>query len=258
MAIYAYMRVSTETQAQNNGTQSQRVAIDKFASDNNITISGYYEDLAISGTITDRPGLLDLLNILQENDSILVLNTSRLWREDTAKVIIRQEIIKAGADVISIEQPNYNIYTKDPNEFLINSMMELLDQYDRMAIAMKLSKGRRAKSKKGGKACGVAPYGYRWINADIETDEKAAGIIQDIFTAYENFKSLQKVADYCTTKGYKTQRNNAFSKMSLKKILNNDFYIGVVRYAGEATQGRHKAIISPEQYNRVQAILTRA
>ena len=126
--IYAYMRVSTETQAERNGTQAQKVTIDEYANKNKITITNYFEDLGISGTKTDRPALLDLLNVLQEGDSVLVLNTSRLWRSDTAKVIIRQEIIKSGADVISIEQPNYSINSKDPNEFLINSMMELLDQ----------------------------------------------------------------------------------------------------------------------------------
>jgi DNA invertase Pin-like site-specific DNA recombinase len=140
--IYAYMRVSTETQVQNNGTQSQKVAIMEYCKQNNIELSGVFEDLGISGTVTDRPGLLDLLNTIEKDDKILVLNTSRLWRDDNAKIIIRQQIMKSGAHVMSIEQPTYDIYTKDPNEFLINSIMELLDQYDRMAIAMKMSKGR--------------------------------------------------------------------------------------------------------------------
>jgi len=53
------------------------------------------------------------------------LNISRLWRSD---------IEKDRVNIISIEQPTYSIYNKDPNDFLVNSMMELLDQYERMSI----------------------------------------------------------------------------------------------------------------------------
>lgn len=255
--IYAYMRVSTETQVQNNGTQSQKVAIMEYCKQNNIELSGVFEDLGISGTVTDRPGLLDLLNTIEKDDKILVLNTSRLWRDDNAKIIIRQQIMKSGAHVMSIEQPTYDIYTKDPNDFLLNAIMEILDQYDRMAIAMKMSKGRRAKAKKGEKACGLAPIGYKWINADIVTDTDTVDIVKDIFNAYLNLNSLQKVADYCTTKGYKTQRGNDYSKTTLKKMLNNDFYIGIVTHNGNKTKGVHTPIIDRGLFDKVQSLLTK-
>jgi DNA invertase Pin-like site-specific DNA recombinase len=251
------MRVSTETQVQNNGTQSQKVAIMEYCKQNNIELSGVFEDLGISGTVTDRPALLDLLNTIEKDDKILVLNTSRLWRDDNAKIIIRQQIMKTGAHVMSIEQPTYDIYTKDPNEFLINSIMELLDQYDRLAIAMKMAKGRRAKAKKGEKACGLAPIGYKWINADIVTDNQAADIVKDIFKAYVDLNSLQKVADYCATKGYKTQRGNNYSKATLKKMLNNDFYIGIVTHNGNKTKGVHTPIIDRGLFDKVQSLLTK-
>lgn len=257
MAIYAYMRVSTETQAERNGTQAQRAAIKLYCEQNNIELSGTFEDLGISGTITDRPALLDLLSVLEKDDKILVLNTSRLWRDDDAKIIIKKQIMNAKASVLSIEQPTYDIYTKDPNEYLLNAIMEILDQYDRMSIAMKMSKGRRAKAKKGEKACGLAPIGYKWINADIVADTDTADIVKDIFKAYVNLNSLQKVADYCTAKGYKTSRGNNYSKATLKKMLNNDFYIGIVTHNGNKTKGVHTPIIDRGLFDKVQSLLTK-
>ncbi len=53
----------------------------------------------------------------------------------TVKVLVHRELKKAKSDVIIIEQPNYSIYSKDPNDFLINGMIELLDQYERMSIS---------------------------------------------------------------------------------------------------------------------------
>jgi len=257
MAIYAYMRVSTETQAERNGTQAQKAAIKLYCEQNNIELSGTFEDLGISGTITDRPALLDLLSVLEKDDKILVLNTSRLWRDDDAKIIIKKQIMNAKASVLSIEQPTYDIYTKDPNEYLLNAIMEILDQYDRMSIAMKMAKGRRAKAKKGEKACGLAPIGYKWINADIVTDNQAADIVKDIYTAYVDLQSLQKVAEYCTEKGYKTSRGNDYSKATLKKILNNDFYIGIVTHNGNKTKGVHTPIIDRGLFDKVQTLLTK-
>ncbi len=89
---------------------------------------------------------------------VIVLNTGRLWRSDIVKVLIRREIEKVNADIISIEQPTYSIYSKDPNGFLMNGIFELLDQYERMSISLKLAKGRRTKAKCGTKGVGKCPY----------------------------------------------------------------------------------------------------
>lgn len=90
------------------------------------------------------------------------MHTSRLWRDEQAKVLITREIRKLNGEIISIEQPRYSLYTKDPQDFLYNSMMEMLDTYERMCISMKLAKGRATKARQGEKPTGVAPYGYMY------------------------------------------------------------------------------------------------
>lgn len=82
---------------------------------------------------------------------IIVLNTSRLWRADIVKILIHRELKKHKVDIKSIEQPNYSIYNYDPNDFLINGMMELLDQYQRLEIAMKLGNESRSRGLCRGK-----------------------------------------------------------------------------------------------------------
>lgn len=95
-----------------------------------------YEDRGISGAKVDeeglsveRDGLQNMLADLSLSNvhSVIVLNTSRLWSSDMAKVLIQREFKRNQVDVISIEQPNYSIYTHDPNDFLVNGMLELLD-----------------------------------------------------------------------------------------------------------------------------------
>lgn len=250
MSIYAYYRVSTQTQAENNGIQMQETVINDYAERFKLTVNGVYTDLAISGTLTDRDGLIDLLNVLKKGDKVLVQNTSRLWRSDDAKVLIRRELQKIGVDVLSVEQPNYSIYTKEPNEYLINSILEILDAYERMQISLKLAKGRRAKVVKGNtKACGTAPYGYKWSdNATIEIDYNNNLIVKEIYEKYIELNSLQKVANYCKEKGYKTSQGNDFSKQAVSLILHNDFYIGVVTHGESKVKGIHTPIIDKDLF----------
>ncbi|MDQ0214632.1 hypothetical protein J2S13_001029 [Oikeobacillus pervagus] len=52
------------------------------------------------------------------------------------KVLVHRELKKHGVDIRSIEQPQYSIHKKDPSDFLINGLMELLDQYQRLEISL--------------------------------------------------------------------------------------------------------------------------
>ena len=94
---------------------------------------------------------------------VIVLNTSRLWCSDMAKVRIQLESKRHHMDVTVIEQPNYSIYAHDPNDFLVNGRLELLDQYQRLEIALKLNRGRKKKAQQGGYSGGGVPFGYRTV-----------------------------------------------------------------------------------------------
>ena len=151
----------------------------------------------------------------------------------------------------SIEQPNYDMYTKDANDFLFNGMMELLDQYERMTISKKLAKGRKTKARNGSKSCGTAPFGYRWEDASIMIDYNNHLIVQDIFIMFAECGNLSEVARRCAEKGYKTTQGNDFSKKTISNILHNDFYIGIVTHAGKKTPGTHEPIIERELFEQI-------
>ena len=261
--VYAYYRVSTETQAEKNSTEMQEDVVESYCKDHGIVIDAVFTDEGISGAMDDmddslgRQGVIELLAALEKGDLVIVQNTSRLWRSDTAKVMIRREIKKAGANLFSVEQPTYDIYKKDPNDFLINGIMELLDEYDKLSIAMKLYKGRKARANSGNKPCGAAPYGYKWQGNEIVIDYNNHLVVRDIFEKYIEFGSLAKVKDHCDGVGYRTSTGKEFSRQAIKNIIENDFYIGIVTYAGKKSQGSHEVIIDKATYESANAILKR-
>ena len=224
-AVYGYIRVSTDTQSEKGyGLETQRTAIMHYCTLHNLNLLDIFEDRGISGTeaveadgeelISKRKGLLQLLSAINGTNTIIVLNTSRLWRSDIAKVLIRREIERKGGEVISIEQPRYSIYKKDPSELLINGMFELLDEYERISIALKLAKGRTTKARRGDKPAGVTPFGYGY-SADgkgIIVKPEEAAIVRRIFSLSQSGQSLQQIADTLNGEDILTRRGKPWTK----------------------------------------------
>lgn len=256
--VYGYVRVSTDTQADKGyGLETQRNAIIEYCSKNNLNLIKIFADEGISGAMKDnddisnRSGLVDLLNTLNGTNTIVVMNTSRLWRDDVAKVYIAREVRKLKGDIISIEQPMYSLYSKDPSEFLMNSIMEILDQYDRLSINMKLAKGRTTKAKNGDKPAGRLPYGYEYSKdkKSVLINEDEAYIVKMIFGLYNSGDySLQGIADYLNDNAI---GNKKWIKGTIAAMLDNNFYIGVITHNKEKIKGNHTAIIDMDVWNEL-------
>lgn len=270
MSIYAYMRVSTETQAEKGyGLDAQREEIDKHAAANGLTIADYFTDAGISGAAKDtadeeeaiskRAGLLELLATIREGDAVIVLNTSRLWRSDNTKVLIRRELMKRQANIISVEQPKYDIYAKDPNDRLIAGIIELLDEWERLSIALKLARGRTVKAKGGDKPAGVCPYGYEYTDDKkaVAVNDSEAQLVKFMFTEGQKGRTLGQIANALNGKDILTRQGKQWSRGSVRAILRNSFYTGELTHQGKPIKGNHDALISKIQFGKVAAQLER-
>ncbi len=165
-----------------------------------------------------------------------------------AKVLIQRELKKYKVDVKAIEQPNYSIYTHDPNDFLVNGMLELLDQYQRLEIALKLSRGRKKKAEQGGYAGGGVRFGYKATKGQkvLEVDAEKAVVVRRLFELRHFFRhwSLTQLAERLNLEGYRTEKKKLFTKVQVKRMLDREsFYRGLYTYGQIQTNGKHPAII---------------
>jgi site-specific DNA recombinase len=258
MNVIGYVRVSTQGQAKDGYSLSyQQEEIETYCQQQDWNLLHVFSDEGISGAKVDedalevnREGFQDMLSLLstQPIAHVVVLNTNRLWRSDIVKVLVHREFKKFNVDVKSIEHPTYSIYKKDPSDFLINGLMELLDAYQHLEIAMKLGKGRNKKAKEGGYAGGRVTFGYKAKKGSkvMEIDEQQAVIVQRVFELKEMnpASSLSQIAFQLNLDNYTTQEGKSFTKVQVKRILDRrNFYQGMYQYANVEAIGKHQAII---------------
>ncbi|CAM2776733.1 recombinase family protein [Paenibacillus sediminis] len=256
--VVGYVRVSTQGQVKEGyslGYQTEEIK--RYCARHNIELLDIYKDEGISGAKVDedeltveREGLQEMLFDLKwwEVSHIVVLNTSRLWRADMVKVLIQRELKRYKVDVKAIEQPQYSIYAHDPNDFLVNGMVELLDQYQRLEIAMKLSRGRRKKAQEGGYAGGRVAFGYSTVKGQktLSIDLEQAETVRRLFGIKSEHPSwsLSQIAAELNRAGHRTVQGKPFTKVQIKRILDReDFYRGMYRYGQIQSKGLHQPII---------------
>jgi len=250
MKIFGYVRVSTRTQLRGQSMRFQKEQIKKYCDAHNHELLALYEDKGISGAkadvdslTIDRDGLQSMLADIPGLGVkyIVVLNTSRLWRSDLVKVLIQRELKKYEVDVKSIDQPTYSIYSKDdPSQFLVNGMMELLDQYQRLEITLKLKRGKMNKAKTGRFTGGRTPLGYRKTEfdnkSDIAIDEDEAKVITCIHKLRKEGLSMQAIANYLNNNQAPTKRGGRWFASTVHYILNNKLYKGIFEYNSIKTE----------------------
>lgn len=260
--FYAYYRVSTETQAEKGGgLETQRQNVEKYCDTHGIKLAATFTDAGISGAvkatedddaIRKRPGLMEMLVTAKDGDTVIVMNTSRLWRTDTAKVFIRRELMKRNIKVTSIEQPSFDLYSPNPADKLFANLMEAMDEWERDTIALKLAKGRTAKAKNGDKPAGICPHGYHYTadKKHVEIDEAEAAAVRLMFSEGQKGKSLSQIAA-TVSESYHTRRGGSWTAGSVQAILRNRFYVGELTHQGKIIAGNHPAIVSKVQFGKV-------
>ncbi|MEL6130085.1 MAG: recombinase family protein [Cyanobacteria bacterium J06636_28] len=84
----------------------------------------------------------------------------------------------------------------------------------------RLELGRRSKAAQGGYAgYGSPAFGEKSVNGHLVTDDKEQQIIELIRRHHKSGKSLQQIANWMNTQGYKTKRGRDWQRISVKRVL---------------------------------------
>ena len=252
MKAALYMRVSTREQIENYSIPSQKEKLEAYCKSKGWDIHDTYIDGGYSGSNIDRPDWQRLLGDIKDVDVVIVYKLDRLSRsqKDTLE-LIEDNFLKNNVEFVSLTE---TLDTSSPFGRAMIGILSVFAQLERENIAERMRNGHIKRAEEGYRGMGgdYDPSGYARVDGElvIKPDEKEH--IQAVFDLYEQYHSITKAQNELKLRGYPVWRFRRY-----RDILSNKLYIGLVSFAGEYYKGKHEAIISEDQFNRVQALLER-
>ncbi len=229
----------------------------------------HYDDGGISGGTLERPGLQKLLTDIDEGlvDQIVVYKIDRLTRSlaDFAKLVERLDAAKAS--FVSVTQ-SFNTATS-MGRLTLNVLLSFA-QFEREVTAERIRDKIAASKKKGLWMGGNVPLGYAPDGRTLKIKEDEAQTVRALYDLYLAHRSIVTVKREAEKIGLRRRPSKArrksdreatgtsdrpFGRGHIYYILTSPVYAGRIRHRRETYDGQHPAIIEPEKWERVQAML---
>ena len=275
LRVAAYARVSSDSTDQLNSLSVQVDYYTHLIQENpNWDFAGIYADEGITGTSTKhREQFNRLLDDCRAGliDRVLVKSASRFARNTADALASVREMKSLGVTVV-FEKEGFD--TETANGEMILSMICAAAQEESLSISQNTKWGIRKKMHDGTYITSLTPFGYKKINRQLFPDEKEAATVKEIFNLFLNGFSTAEIANHLNTNHPKP--DVIWRSASVRFILRNEKYIGDSLFQKNYTpdtlplksccntgqlpkyyvEGTHPGIISKDEFERVQSLLT--
>ena len=139
--IYGYIRVSTVKQAsEGNSLEGQK----KLLLENGVKEENIYKDI-YTGTKSDRPSFNELINKLEQGDTLVVTKLDRFARSMIEGSKIVNELIDKG---IRVNVLNIGVMDDTPSSKLIRNIFFSFAEFERDMIVERTLEGKQIKMKR--------------------------------------------------------------------------------------------------------------
>lgn len=228
-----------------------------------------YDDGGISGATLSRPGLERLLSDLDKGlvKMIVVYKIDRLTRSlaDFTRLVERMDA--AGCSFVSVTQA-FNT-SNSMGRLTLNVLLSFA-QFEREVTAERIRDKIAASKAKGMWMGGYPPLGYdRDPDPNIQSlvvNQKEAQNVTTIFGLFERYGRLVDVEREASQLAIRSKLHvfpngnrrggSLMSRGQIHALLTNPVYAGMIRHKDNTYDGLHKAIIDPERWQKVQAMLS--
>lgn len=225
-----------------------------YAACSDLHIARIYEEIVSGESIAARPQMQQLLADVEQGmyDGVLVVEVERLARGDT---------MDQGLVAQTFKYSDTKIYTPtkiyDPNNEFDEEYFEFglfMSRREYKTINRRLQRGRRAAASEGKYLAGRAPYGYEIVKIPNDKGNtlriipEQAEVIRQIFTWYVKGLNgedvgLSKISAELNRIGIQPHRNDYWCKETLRDIIINPVYVGIIRWGYR----RHKKTVAAGQ-----------
>lgn len=257
-------RADVEAEARGEGetlTRHQNMLME-LAKKHKLNIVKIYKEIVSGDSIAARPQMQTLLADVTEGKytGVLVVEIERLARGDTIDQGIVAQAFRESSTKIVTPTKTYDPDNEFDEEYFEFSLFMSRREYK--TIKRRMQAGRLASIKEGNYISTTAPYGYRKINPEpkvhtLEIIPEEAEIIRLIYRLYLEGHGSKFIANELNRMGISPQKSKYWESPSIKKILANPLYCGMVGWKTKSNgdtlyKGLHEPIISEEIFNAAQ------
>lgn len=231
MNLIGYLRVSSESQLDGFGLDTQESAIRSWSKNCGHKLTTLVSDAGVSGATEalDRPGLNEVLHTVLNGDAggIVVARLDRLARSLSIQEATLAMVWQAGGEVFTVDQ---GLVLKDdvddPLRTALRQVVGVFSELERRMVTKRLKDGRDAKRATGRKATGSYAYGFagagRGRNRDAVPVSDEQEVVRTIVRFREQGLSYREIVRRLDSADIKPRRADGWSPMTVRAIALRD------------------------------------
>lgn len=259
--------------------------LDKLAKDRGYHIAKTYYEVVSGESIAARPEIQKMLEEVSAGiyDGVLVVDLERLARGNGADQAYISQVFQFSGTKIITPMKTYDPSNEFDEEYFEFGLFMSRREYK--TINRRLMRGRDSSAAEGKYINSIAPYGYekekleneKGFTLMLHPDE--APVVRKIFDLFLHGSGTKVIANYLNDHKIPTRHGDLWSYSTISNILTNPIYMGKIRRgwsrqiksiengvvkkrikrlknidAYKVYDGLHPAIITEEEYGRVQEI----
>lgn len=224
-----------------------------FAAKYNITIVAEYCDRALTGTSDKRPEFQRMIRDSAKGSFSVVITwkNDRFARSRYDSAIYKYKLKQNGVRVLYAKES----IPDGPEGIILESVMEGFAEYYSANLSQNVKRGNYDSALKR-QTLGQTVYGLRkGADRRFELDPATAPVVRRIFEEYAAGRPALDIYTQLNEEGFRTVRGNLFNKNSLRRILQNEKYIGVYEFADIRDENGIPPIVDRELFDKVQKMM---
>lgn len=266
-SLAVYLRVSSDEQREAGTIDTQRGAAERYCALHDLAPNWYADD-GVSGTVpfAQRPEGARLLADAQAGHikTLVCWRLDRMGRNALAVLQAVETLERAGVRLVSITE---SFDTSTPAGRLQLNMLATIAEFERDSIVQRTTEGIRRKLREGAWMGGQVPYGYQVVNQRLTAHPSTSPIVRRAYALCAAGWTTQRIADHFQAERIpppgqaRTHAEPLWRAGRVDAMLRSTVYRGQFTY-GKRTKGpltlvEVEAIVSPEEWEAAQAMLTR-
>ncbi|MDR1067339.1 MAG: recombinase family protein [Clostridiales bacterium] len=247
-----YARYSSSGQREESIEGQLRDCYD-FARNKGLNVIGEYIDKALSGKTDKRPDFQRMLRDSERGhfEAVIMWKMDRFARNRYDSAMYKYRLKKNGVRICYAKET----IPEGPEGIILESVMEGYAEYYSENLSQNVKRGYYDSALEL-KTLGQKVIGYKKApDGRFEIDEGQAAVVRRIFEEYTAGERAKDIYTRLNNEGHRTSRGGVFNKNSVRRILQNEKYIGVYEYEDIRVEGGIPAIVDIQLFEKVQTMV---